>query len=327
MGRLPLSIAIHPYDRVRALFDGTVQVEGCDCTFIPISAEEAFAKATTTQPFDVTEMSLSTYLINSALGQGGYVALPIFPSRMFRHGAVYVREGSGISTPADLRGRRVGVPEYQMTAALWVRGFLQDDFGVKPDEIHWLTGGLEEPGRKEKVALDLPPSFDVRPIADNETLCQLASEGRLDAIVSARQPSLCGRGLHRLFQDTRPIEEDYFTRTGVFPIMHLVMLRRSLAEAHPWLPQSLFEAFLQAKDKAVAALRERGVLEATLPWLHAEVERTRAIMGDDYWSYGIEKNRAAIEMAIRHSHEQGLIAAPVPVESLFAPGARLSTAT
>lgn len=326
MGNLSLSIAVHPYDRVRALLDGSVKVEGCDCTYIPIGAEEAFARATSTEPFDVTEMSFSTYMINHIRGQGSYIAIPVFLSRMFRHGAIYVNDNSDIQSAQDLRGRRIGVPEYQMTAALWVRGFLQHDFDVRPDEILWRTGGLEQAGRKEKIVLDLPPSVDVKPIADDETLCLLARDKRIDAIVSAREPSLNGRGMRRLFPDLRAVEEDYFRRTWIFPIMHLVMVRRALAEAHPWLPQSLYKAFSQSKQKAITGLRERGVLEATLPWLHDELERTRAIMGDDYWPYGIERNRTALETAVRYSCEQGLIPYEVPVETLFAPGSDLSIA-
>jgi 4,5-dihydroxyphthalate decarboxylase len=326
MEKVPLSIAVHPYDRVRALLDGSIVVEGCDCTYLPMRAEEAFVLATSTEPFDVTEMSFSTYMISHVRGHSNYIAIPVFLSRMFRHGAIYVNEDSDIWLAQDLRGRQVGVPEYQMTAALWVRGFLQDDFGVKPDAIHWRTGGLEQAGRKEKVVLDLPATFDVKPIAEGETLCLLAREGKIDAIVSAREPSLNGRGMRRLFTDIRSVEEDYFNRTRIFPIMHVVMVRRALVETHPWLPQSLYEAFCQAKQKAITGLRERGVLEATLPWLHDELDRTRAIMGDDFWPYGIEKNRAALETAIRHAHEQGLISQEVPVEALFASGTDSSMA-
>ncbi|NUB45641.1 PhnD/SsuA/transferrin family substrate-binding protein [Fertoebacter nigrum] len=322
MAKLALSMALHPYDRTQAILDGTVTVEGCSVNTIPLGAEEAFARAIGSQQFDVTEMSLGSYLVQSASGTAEYLAIPVFLSRSFRHGAIYVREGSGIDSPEDLRGRRVGVPEYQMTAALWARGLLQDDHGISAGDIAWTTGGLEQAGRHEKAPLRLPETIRVTSCGPSETLTGLAQQGQIDAIISARAPSSVGQpgGMRHLFPDRRAREEDYFRRTGIFPIMHVVALRRSLAKAHPWLAQSLFKAFSAAKARAMDGLREVGVLQVMLPWLADDLARTQAVMGSDFWPYGVGPNRATLETAVRHAQEQGLTRERVPVEALFAPG-------
>lgn len=324
--RLPLTMAFNDYDRVAPIRDGRVPVDGCDVLTHTLGSEEIFLRAHHGQQWDVCEMSLSRYLIEVSRGQCAYVALPVFVSRTFRHGALYVRSGAGIDKPEDLRGRVVGVPEYQMTAALWVRGMLDDVYGVGAEDIRWRSGGLEQPGREELLSLDLPLQIELQPLDPGRTLCDEITGGAIDAIVASKEPSLYQRGsgvMNRLFEDFRQAERDYFTAHRIFPIMHVVVMRRQLAEQHPWLPASLYKAFTEAKALAMRALRGAGVSVATLPWLKAEVEDTIALMGPDYWPYGVAKNLRELEAATRYSHKQGLSATRVAVADLFAPDAEL----
>ena len=318
---LPLSVACRAYDRVRALFDGRVRIEGCAPVLLPLSAEEVFFRAFRHAEFDVSELSFSSYLITVDRGEPEYVALPVFLSRMFRHSAIYVRSDRGIGAPKDLKGKLVGVPEYQVTAAVWARGMLQDEYGVRASDLRWRSGGLEDPGREEKIPLALPSEIELQPVPRRKTLSRMLAEGELDALVSPRVPSCFARsepGVARLFPEFRPVEQAYFTKTGLFPIMHVLGVRRRLAEKHPWLASSLFKAFAQAKQLATADLADLTSLVATLPWLPAEVEDTRARMGDDWWPYGVEANRHALETLTRYAHEQGVTRRRLAIEELFA---------
>ncbi len=321
MTRLTLSLAGCDYDRTRAIFDGRVKIKGCEIVPVAMSPEEAFHRAFRYQEFDITELSLSNYMNVTAKGTGHYAAIPVFPSRLFRHSSIYVRADRGVARPQDLAGKTVGVPEYQMTAAVWVRGILQDEYGVKPNAIKWRNGGLEEPGRKQKVALDLPPDVELKPIPSTETLAQHLDEGKIDALITALAPSCFGRNpqVRRLFQDYRAAEEDYFKRTRMFPIMHLVGIRKSLLDAHPWLAVNTYNAFIEAKQICYANLQKIGHLFTTLPWPVEEFERARALMGEDFWSYGIDSNVKEIETITRYSFEQGLTARKLTAEDLFVP--------
>ena len=322
MSRLPITIATWDYDRVRMLADGRVRVEGCDVNFITMPVEEILERAFFHREFDVAEIGFSPYLIALSRGVAPYVAVPAFLSRMFRHSAIYIRADSGIESPADLKGKRVGVPEYQMSAAMWVRGLLHDEFGVAAADIDWVQGGLETPGRRDKFPLNLPDGFPLVSAANGKTLSQLLVEGALDAVISARQPSCFVAGhplVRRLFPDYRAAERDYFRRTGVFPIMHAVGIRRDVAGKHPWLPASVYKAFVQAKRLADAEFSEVTALKIGLPWLTAEFDATREVMGNDFWSYGVEPNRKTLELMARYSYEQGLAVRPISVEEMFAP--------
>ena len=290
MARLPLTIACWDYDRTRALMDGRVRVEGCDVTTLALSPEEAFFRAFRHHEFDVSELSFSTYMMSRAKGTCPYIAIPAFVSRAFRHSAIYIRTDRGIRAPADLKGRVVGVPEYQVTAALWVRGMLKDEYGVEAGDLDWRTGGVEEPGRHEKVELSLPANVRVTPVAAGKTLGAMLAAGEIDALVAPRAPSCFVRGVTnvgRLFADSRAAETAYWTKTRIFPIMHVVGVRESLVAAHPWLPASVFKAFVQAKALAIPDLFEVAALKYTLPWIAAEAETTRALMGEDFWPYGV----------------------------------------
>ena len=318
---LSLSIATGDYDRVRAIKDGRVRVEGCAVTYLTPALEELFIRALIGAEFDACEVSLSSYLIALSRGATPYRALPVFLSRVFRHSAIYIRTDRGIADPKDLRGRRVGVPEYQMTAALWARGLLEDEYGVKPSEIEWRNGGLEQTGRSEKLALDLPREVKLTPIGPGETLSAMLAEGALDALITPRPPSCFGKAAHvgRLFPDYRAAERAYAKKSGLFPIMHVLAVRDELLRKHAWLASSLFTAFRQAKDIAIRELEEIGAYNVTVPWLAAELADIRAVLGPDYWPYGLAKNRASIEAALRYSHAQGLSARKLTIEEAFVP--------
>lgn len=321
MPQLHLSISTGDYDRVRAIKDGRVPVQGCAVTYLTPPLEELFVRALIGAEFDACEVSFSSYLIALSRGKTPYRALPVFLSRVFRHSAFYVRADRGIARPEDLRGKRVGVPEYQMTAALWARGLLEDEYGVKPSEIEWCNGGLEQPGRSEKLALDLPPDVTLTPIGPGETLSAMLATGALDALVTPRTPSCFGKvpQVGRLFPDYRTAERAYAKKSGLFPIMHVLAVREELLRAHPWLASSLFAAFRQAKDIAIRELEEIGAYNVTVPWLAEELKDIRAVLGEDYWPYGLAKNRASIEAALRYSHAQGLSARRLTIEEAFVP--------
>lgn len=322
MNRLPLTIATWDYDRVRALIDGRVRVEGCDVNYLTMPVEEVFERAFFHGEFDVAEIGFSPYLIALSRGPTPYVAIPVFLSRMFRHSAVYIRTDRGIEGPADLRGKWVGVPEYQMSAVLWMRGYLQDEFAIAANDINWVQAGLETPGRRDKFPLNLPDGFPLVSLA-NETLSGMLAGGRLDAVISARRPSCFVSGhpnIRRLFGDYRAAEHDYFRETGLFPIMHAVGIKRDLLERHRWLGASLFKAFLQAKRLADAELAETTALKVGLPWVAAELEATQQVMGEDFWPYGVAQNRETLAAMARYSHQQGLAVRVIEVEEMFAEG-------
>jgi 4,5-dihydroxyphthalate decarboxylase len=269
--------------------------------------------------FDAAEMSMSSYILRRSRGDEAVTAIPVFTSREFRHSCLWVRADAGIESPTDLRGKRMGVPEYQLTAPVWVRGFLSDDYGVRPADLRWYCGGLYQPGRVEKLRVNLP-GLDLQAISPDQTLSQMLLDGELDAIMGPRPPhGFPGPRIRRLFPDFRAVEADYFKRTGVFPIMHTVVIRRDVLEREPWVARSLYDAFSESKRRAMAELTDPVVLATTLPWQIAELEATQALMGEDYWPYGLEPNRKAIETLVRYSCEQGLAERSVPIESLFVP--------
>jgi len=321
VAKLIISIAGVDYDRTRAIFDGTIGIEGCETICCAMSPEEAFHRAFRYQEFDVTELSLSNTMNLVAKGACPYVGIPVFPSRLFRHSSIYIRTDRGIDRPQDLRGKVVGVPEYQMTAAVWIRGILQDEYGVRAAEVKWRNGGLEQPGREPRVPLNLPAEIDLQPIPADETLSEHLDSGRIDALMSALAPSCFGRNLkvQRLFPDYRAAEEDYFRRTRMFPIMHLVGIRRSLVERHPWLAVNTYVAYLRAKELCYRHMETIGHLFTTLPWPVEEFQRARALMGEDFWSYGVEPNRGELAAVTRYAHEQGINEREVAPEELFAP--------
>lgn len=321
MGDLHFTLAAGTYDRTQPLRDGSVKPDGCTLTYLEMKPMELFFRVVRYAEFEITEMSFSTHIMQTQLGNSRYVGLPVFLSRSFRHSSFYINKNKGIEKPEDLKGKTVGVPEYQMTAALWQRGLLKDEYGIEPWEIKWRTGGLEEAGREERMALNLDPKFDVEPIPSDKTLSSMLAAGELDAVICPPVPSCFTNGhpgVDRLWPDFRPAEEEFYKKTGMFPIMHMVGIRNDVVEKYPWLPATMYKAFRQAKDVAIKNLEFGAAACATLPWLNAELRRTRAVMGHDYWQYGLEENRKDIEAMLRYSVEQGLTEPGVKPEDLFA---------
>ena len=308
MPPLSVTLACWDYDRTRALQNGRVRPEGIALNPVVLPVEETFYRQLRYQEFDVSEMSLSSYLLTLNQPDPPFVALPVFPSRFFRHQSIYVNSRSGIESPADLVGRRVGIPEYQMTAAVWQRGILAEYHGVPVESVRYLTGGLEEPGRTEKIALNLPDRISVTPIDEGRTLSKMLADGEIDALYSAGQPSCFGRSpdVRHLFPDFQAVEQDYFRRTRIFPIMHTVVIRRELFERHPWIARSLYKAFDESLRLAYADLAQRSALKTMLPWLQQHLAETVQALGAGYWDYGLERNRHVLEVFARYSAEQGL---------------------
>jgi 4,5-dihydroxyphthalate decarboxylase len=322
MAKLRISLACCDYDRTRALFDGRAPVDGCELIATAIEPEEAFHRAFKYREFDVTELSLSSHTLQVSRGDNAYVAIPAFVSRLFRHSGIYIRTDRGIERPQELKGKTLGLPEYQITANVWIRGILNDDYGVKVRDVRWRSGGLEDAGREERTPLKLPADIDLKPIPKDQTLSAMLEAGELDGMIGARAPSCFLRGapkLARLFPDFRAVEQDYFRRTKIFPIMHVIGIRRSIAEEHPWLAVNLMKAFIKAKALCWYELGQIGHLFTSLPWGVAEFAAARELMGEDYWSYGIGANRHVLEAFTRYHHEQGLSARQVSLEELFAP--------
>jgi 4,5-dihydroxyphthalate decarboxylase len=322
VSRLSITIASWDYDRVRALTDGRVRVEGCDANYVTMPVEELFERAFFHGEFEVAEIGFSPFLIALSRGPTPYVAVPVFLSRMFRHSAAYIRNDRGIEGPADLRGKRIGVPEYQMSAVMWFRGYLQDEFGIQPKDINWVQAGLENPGRRDKFPLNLPDGFPLTSRND-VSLSAMLADGELDGVMSARRPSCFVSGhpkVRRLFPDYRSAERDYFRRTGIFPIMHALGIRRDIYDKNRWLAASLYKAFLKAKRLADAEFVETTALKIGLPWITAEYEATTKVMGQDFWSYGVDANRKTLAIMARYSYEQGLAVRLVDVDEMFAEG-------
>ena len=322
MSRLRLSLGCWNYDRTRGLLEGRIQPDGIDLTYLNMPVEETFFRMLRHREFDVAEMSLSSYAVSLSKPERAFVAIPVFPSRFFRHSCIYVNADAGIREPKDLLGKRVGNPEYQMTAPVWIRGILQDEYGVPVDAVTYHTGGEEEPGRPEKLKLDLPPNIKVKPIGEKDTLAAMLRDGAIDALYTARMPSTYRTApgkVKRLFEDYMQVEQAYYRKTRIFPIMHTVAIRRRLYEEHPWIAMSLYKAFAQAQRETYDDLYVTAALKAMLPWLTRHVEETRALMGDDYWPYGFAPNRDALETFLRYHHEQGLSPKRLAPEELFAP--------
>ena len=322
MSRLALSLACWNYDRTRALMDGTIRPDGIDLNYLNLPVEETFFRMLRNREFDVAEMSLSSYTVSMFREPRPFVAIPIFPSRMFRHSSIYINTGSGIREPKDLVGKRVGTPEYQMTAPVWIRGILAEHYGVPVDSVTYCTGGEEEPGRSEKLKLDLPPSIRVEPIGAGQTLSAMLASGEIDALHTARMPSTFVTApdkVKRLFPDFVDVEKAYFRKTGIFPMMHTVAIRREVYEKNRWIAQSLFKAFAASQKATYADLYVTAALKTMLPWLTAEVEQTRTLMGEDFWPYGFDKNEKTLATFLRYHHEQGLSKRLLTPEELFAP--------
>jgi len=322
MPKLQLSLACWDYDRTRALADGSVRPEGVDLVYHNLYVEETFFRMLRNREFDAAEMSLSSYCVSLMREEPAFVAIPIFPSRFFRHSCIFVSAKGGVREPKDLAGKKIGVPEYQMTAPVWIRGILQDEYGVDPASPEYFTGGEEEPGRDEKLKLDLPAKFRLTPIGPKQTLARMIADGELDAMHAARTPSSFHTRpgtVRRLFENYVEVEKAYYRKTKIFPIMHTVVIRRELYEKNRWIALSLYKAFVQAQRRTYETLGTTMALTAMLPWQAAHVEEARRELGEDWWPYGFEPNRHVLETFLRYHHEQGLSKRRLKAEELFAP--------
>jgi 4,5-dihydroxyphthalate decarboxylase len=321
MARLPLSLACWNYDRTRALLEDRVPVDGIDLTYINLPVEETFFRMLRNREFDASEMSLSSYTLSLFHDNPPFIAIPVFPSRFFRHSCIYVHAGSGIREPKDLIGKRIGNPEYQMTAPVWIRGIMSDEYGFPVTSATYLSGGEEEPGREEKIALSLPAEIRTGAIPRANTLSRMIESGEIDALYTARAPSTFRGGegtVRRLFPEYRTVEQDYYRKTGIFPIMHVIAIRRAVYEKHPWIAQSLYKAFLTAQKEAYRDLHETAALKTMLPWAVHHVEEAERLMGSDYWSYGLDSNVRVLNTFLRYSYEQGLSKRQLTAHEIFA---------
>ena len=312
MPDLALTLACGRYDRTQALIDGRVRVEGVDLTYVLLKPGETFWRMLNHGEFDVSEMSLSSYAILRSEGDERFIAIPAFPSRVFRHSALYVRADSALESPTGLKGKRIGVGDYQMTAAVWLRGFLSHDYGVRPEDVTWVVGrpirGIQPP---EGVRLESLPQ--------GATLEAMLERGEIDALMSVMLPPGLGKSVRRLFRKPREVEADYFRRTRIFPIMHTVVLRRALYDKHPWLAVSFHKAFCRARDLAYRQIYDTDALSVGLPWVIEELEASRALFGPDIWDYSVEGSRPTLDALVAYLDEQRLSRRRMRVEELFAP--------
>jgi 4,5-dihydroxyphthalate decarboxylase len=316
---LDLTMAGGLYDRTLALIDGRVRPDGVRLRYLPMRIEEVFWRALRHHEFEATELSLAYYISLRSRGDDSYVAIPVFPSRYFRHGNFYVRADSELDSFESVRGATVGLPEYTMTACVWQRGLLKDDCGIDATEIRWRYGGIETPGREDRADIPLPPGVELEPLEQGATLNSALIDGKVDAVMAPRVLSGVHTGeLKRLLVDYRDHELEYWRRTRIFPIMHLIAIRRDVHERHPWLARSLFDAFQDAKRLAYEWLAEIPALPVSLPFYVPEWEFTQAEFGPDPWPDGLEPNRATLETISRYLVEQGC-ADPVDIDALFAP--------
>lgn len=321
MANLQLSLAIGEYDHVRDVLDGTVFVAGVDLTVLRLPIEEIFYRSTFFREFDVSEMSFGKVIALASGDDRGFVPLPVFPSRVFRQSSIYVRTDSPLTRIEDLAGKRIGVPEWAQTAAVYSRGVLAHEHGVDLRSIQWFQGGLNDAGRKEKVRLQLPAGLSLTVVADR-SLTQMLLDGALDAVFSARSPRPFAPGdgrVRRLLANYREIEYAYGKRTGIFPIMHVVALRRDVYEQHRWLAMNLFRAFEEAKNRSVARARDGTASFLPLPWSSDLMEQSSALLGPDPWPYGIDTNRTTLEAFAQYAFEQGVCARRIALDELFPP--------
>jgi 4,5-dihydroxyphthalate decarboxylase len=319
MSRLPLTLAISEYDHVRDLVSGRVKPEGVELRSLVLSIEEIFYRFTLHREWDVSEMAMGKYVSLRSQGDTSLTAIPVFPSRMFRHSSIYVRSDGPLRSPADLKGRRVGIPEWAQTAAIYSRGLLTHQYGVPLSDIAWVQAGVNEPGRTEKVPLKLPAGVSVERPGDKSLNAMLLA-GELDAVMTAHAPAAFEAGdprIRRLIEDFMPVELAYWRETGIFPIMHCVAIRTRVLEAHPWIAMNLLTAFDLAKRRSVARAFEATASRFPIPWAHERAGAVAPLFGDDYWPYGIEPNRITLEAFLQYAHEQGVCHRRLKPEELF----------
>jgi 4,5-dihydroxyphthalate decarboxylase len=320
MSNLKLTLACWDYDRTRPLIDGRVKPDGIDLDIQILRPRQTFQRMLDDKEFQVSELSLASYTILKARGDCPFVAVPVTLSKIFRHSCIYVREGAGIRTPQDLKGKRVGTSQYGSTGLVFMRGMLQHEYGVKPEDMHWFMGGLKTFVEKPLLPLNVP-KVKLDFLSQGQTLEAMFEAGELDALLSLYIPSLFENAsplIKRLFPNYKVLEQDYYRRTRIFPIMHTVVVREDVHREHPWVAQSIYNAFCEARDIAVNGLFDTDALRVALPWLIDHVEETWQVFGKDFWAYGLEANRPTLEAVGRYVFEQGLAPRAVKPEELFA---------
>jgi 4,5-dihydroxyphthalate decarboxylase len=323
MASLKLTLACWDYDRTRPLMDGRVRPEGIDLDIKVLRPRQTFQRMLDDREFHVSELSLASYTALKGRGACPFVAVPVALSKIFRHSCIYVRTGAGIEVPADLKGKRVGTSQYSSTALMFMRGMLQHDYGVAPSDLHWFMGGLNTFTEQPLIPLNLPKDVRLDFLPAGQTLEGMFAAGELDALLSIYIPSLFLQGsplITRLFPNFKTVEQDYYRRTRIFPIMHTVVLRQDVYEEHPWAARSIYQAFLAAKELAIEGLYDTDALQLALPWLLDHVEEAWRVFGEDFWAYGLEPNRPTLSAIGRFVHEQGLSPRTVSPDELFAPG-------
>jgi 4,5-dihydroxyphthalate decarboxylase len=323
MPNLKLSLACWDYDRTRPLIDGRVKPDGIDLDIQLHRPRVTFQRMLDDREFQVSELSLASYTALKARGNCPFVAIPVALSKIFRHSCIYVRSDSGITKPADLKGKRVGTSQYSSTGLCFMRGMLQHDYGVRSEDMHWFMGGLNSFVEPPLIPLNLPPAIRLDFLKQGQTLERMFDAGELDALLSLYIPNSFLQGkphIARLWPNFKEVEQDYYRRTGIFPIMHTVVLREDVHREHPWVAERLYRAFCEARDLAVDGLYDTDALRVALPWLLDHVEETWRMFGKDFWPYGIEANRPTWTAIGQYVHEQGLAPRPVAPEELFLPG-------
>jgi 4,5-dihydroxyphthalate decarboxylase len=319
MNKLALTGAMPDYDHVRDIVMGRVQVEGIDFRLLTLQIEEIFYRFLVHKEWDVSEVSFAKYVAFTANGEADFLALPVFPSRVFRQSSLFVRTGGGIKKITDLAGKKVGLPEWAQTAAVYSRGFLTDEYGIKLSSIHWVQAGVNQPGRVEKVDVKLPDGVKLDRVAD-KSLNQMLLDGDIDAVFVARPPDafLAGdKRIKRFFDDFLDVEAAYYKKTSIFPIMHAVAVRKRVLDANPWVARNLFKAFEEARARSVHRALDATATMFPIPWVSEYAARGVELMGDDYFPYGVEKNRKTLEVFLRWAFEQGVCKRHLSVEELF----------
>lgn len=321
MGKLKITLACGDYPRLRPIIDGSIQAEGIELNYLTLAPLEIFWRMLKHEDFDASELSLSDYIIDQCGENRRFIAIPFFPARVFRHSALFVNKNAGVSTPQDLKGKKLGVPEYHLTAALWVRGFLQHDYGVSPEDVQWYAGGLEETGRKDRIDVEIPKRIRLHEIGQDQTLNGCLEEGSIDALLSPHRPPcfIKNKGnVGLLFPNFKEVEKEYFQRTGILPIMHTVVVKRELYEKNPWVTESLYKALAKA-SALVEATFFRSQLRYALPWFQQDWEEAQRLFGQEIFPSGVEPNRKTLEAAVLYSYEQGMADRELKVAELFAP--------
>ncbi|HUC61040.1 MAG TPA: 4,5-dihydroxyphthalate decarboxylase [Alphaproteobacteria bacterium] len=320
-GKLQLTMALSAYDQTRDLVSGAVRADGIELTALDFPVEEIFFRFSKYREFDVSEMSFAKYVARRALGDDAFIAIPVFPSRVFRHSSIYVRRKGPVKAPADLKGRRVGVPEWAQTAAVYSRGLLMHEYGLKLRDIHWVQAGVNDPGRVEKVALKLPPGVEIERVAD-KSLNEMLLEGAIDAALTAHPPAAIEAGdgrIGRLFANYAELEADYYKRTGIWPIMHTIVLRREIMEEAPWAAMNLLKAFDEARRRSLKRVGDVTASRVPLPWGADLVAKARALFGPELWPYGVEANKRTLDAFLDYAFEQGVTQRRLALAEMFAP--------